>query len=157
MVLALAGVMAKPAWPETAAPGQAGSPAGAYCLDIVDKAADARVARQAVRLKELEASLESRIRELEQRRDEVRQWVEQQKKLLEAAEAGLVAIYARMEPEAAAGQIALLDSRLAVSVLHQLKPREASAILNVMKAERAAELVRLLIVAGRSEDRDKTP
>lgn len=150
-------VQAMPAWPETPTTGDGDSAAAVYCLNIADKAADARLARQTARLDELEAQVESRIAVLEQRRDEARQWVERQESLLKAAEASLVEIYAKMDPEAAAGQLALLDARLAASVLHQLKAREASAILNVMKTDRAADLVRMLASVRRSDDKDKSP
>ena len=133
------------------------NPAETYCLNITDQAADARLARQTRRLEELEAQVGERIALLEKRRDEAKQWVERQESLLKAAEASLVEIYAKMDPEAAAGQLATLDPRLAASVLHQLKPREASAILNVMKTDRAADLVRMLASVTRSAAKDVTP
>ena len=118
-----------------------------YCLNISDKAKDARVARQAAALKEMEAKLESKIRELEQRREQLQAWFEKQKGLQDAAERSLVDIYAAMDPEAAAGQLTRLDPRLASSVLHQLKPRLASGILNEMKPEEAAKLVKIIAAA----------
>ena len=118
-----------------------------YCLNISDKAKDARVARQAAALKEMEAKLESKIRELEQRREQLQAWFEKQKGLQDAAERSLVDIYAAMDPEAAAKQLARLDPRLASSVLHQLKPRLASGILNEMKPEEAAKLVKIIAAA----------
>lgn len=157
MALMLVVMQATPAWPEAPQTKDGESAAAVYCVNIADKAADARLARQTARLGELEAQVESRIAVLEQRRDEARQWVERQESLLKAAEASLVEIYARMDPEAAAGQLALLDTRLAASVLHQLKAREASAILNVMKTDRAADLVRMLASVRREKAKDTTP
>lgn len=118
-----------------------------YCLNISDKAKDARAARQAAALGEMEAELESKIKELEQRREELQTWFEKQKGLQDAAERSLVDIYAAMDPEAAAKQLARLDPRLASSVLHQLKPRLASGILNEMKPEEAAKLVKIIAAA----------
>lgn len=146
--------LAPPAWPEVTGQPDDASPAAVYCLNIADKAADARLARQMARLKEMEKQVEVRVVALEERRVQVQQWVERQEALLKAAESSLVEIYARMDPEAAAGQLASLDLRLSASILHQLKPREASAILNVMKTERAAELVRLLASVTRHTARD---
>jgi len=122
--------------------------ANSYCLNIADKAADARIAWQMKRLNELQAKVETRISELEQRQSEVKSWIDRQQALLESAEKGLVEIYSTMDPDAAADQLAALDIRIAASVLHQLKPREAGAILDVMRTDRAAELVRMLASAS---------
>lgn len=127
------------------------SPAASYCLNIADKAADARIAWQVKRLNELEAKVKARIAELETRRDEVKVWIDRQNSLLESAEKSLVEVYSKMDADAAASQLAALDMRIAASVLHQLKPREAGAILDVMKTDTAADLVRM--IASVSADR----
>ena len=126
-----------------------------YCLDISDKAADARMARQTEALKALEGKLEAKIAELETRSAEIRGWVEKQQQLQAAADAGLVEIYAAMDPEVAAKQMANLDTRLASSVLRQLKPRQASAILNEMKPEQAAVLVKVIATVAKRDEKSK--
>jgi flagellar motility protein MotE (MotC chaperone) len=115
-----------------------------YCLNIRDKAAEARGVWQAETLKSLEARLETKITELEARRLEVQGWVERQEAILKAANAGLVDIYAKMDPDAAAMQLSEVGRTTAVSILSQLSPRNASAIMNVMEPRRAAELVKAL-------------
>lgn len=124
-----------------------GSVIADYCLNIADKATDARIAWQTAQLNELMAQLDSRIALLDQRRAEVQKWVEQQQALLTAAETGLVEIYAKMDPEVAAAQLVTLDHHIASSLLRQLKPREASAILNEMRPEQAVPLVRMIAAA----------
>lgn len=141
----------------TAGAGPDLSPAARYCLNIADKAADARLALQTERLKQLEEKVTERIAVLEQRRDEVKAWVEKQEALLKAAEANLVEIYSKMDPEAAANQLASLDPGMAASVLHQLKPRDASGILDVMQTEKAALLVKILGAVSRDRDKDRKP
>ena len=118
-----------------------------YCLNISDKARETRVARQAAAMKQMETELAAKIKELELRRQELQTWFEKQKGLQNAAEKSLVDIYAAMDSEAAAKQLAKLDPRLASSVLHQLKPRLASGILNEMKPEEAAKLVKIIAAA----------
>ena len=122
-----------------------------YCLNIADKAKDARIARQMAALKEVEIRVEAKIEQLDRRRDELKSWVEKRRSLQDAAEKSLVDIYATMDAEAAAEQMTRLDSRLASSVLHQLKPRIASSILNEMQPDQAAILVKIIAAAGELE------
>jgi flagellar motility protein MotE (MotC chaperone) len=67
--------------------------------------------------------------------------------MLKAAAKELVDIYAKMDPEAAAKQLAELDTTTATSVIRQLSPRGASAILNVMEAKQAARLAKAIASA----------
>lgn len=122
-----------------------------YCLNIADKAADARIARQTATLKQLEARIQAKVTELQQHQKELEVWVEEQSQIRDAAETSLVEIYATMDPDSAAGQMNRLDPQLASSVLHKLKPRQASAILNVMKPDLAARLVKIIAAATRKE------
>jgi flagellar motility protein MotE (MotC chaperone) len=122
-----------------------------YCLNISDQAAEARMAIQTERLKSLESKIDAKVKELDARQIELREWVEKQRQLQGAAESGLIEIYSAMDPEAAAGQLAALDVHIASSVLRQLKPRVASGILDEMKPEQAAELVRIIAAATAKE------
>lgn len=126
-------------------------PVAEYCLNIADKATDARVAWQTESLEKLKAELEAKIAQLAARQTEVQGWVEKQQEILSAAEAGLVEIYAKMDPEVAAEQLATLDLRLASSLLRQLKPRAASTILNEMAPDRAALLVKSIAAALKTD------
>lgn len=129
-------------------------PVEEYCLNIADKAADARVAWQTETLRKIEAELDAKIAKLEARQAEVQAWVDKQQEILSAAESGLVEIYAKMDPEVAAEQLTTLDLRLASSLLRQLKPRIASAILNEMATGKAALLVKAIAASIKTPGKD---
>ena len=116
------------------------SPVEQYCANIADAAADARFAWQAETLADLEKELEARLAELEAKRAEYEDWLTRREEFLERAEEGLVAIYAKMRPDAAALQLASMGEQTAAAVLSKLNARTASAILNEMEPERAARL-----------------
>lgn len=115
-----------------------------YCANFADEARDVRFALQQKQLSEMEAKLERKIAELEDKRLEYLSWLARRDAELKAAEAGVVAIYAKMRPDAAAQQLALLDRDTAASILRQLKPRNASAILAEMPETPAAQLSEML-------------
>jgi flagellar motility protein MotE (MotC chaperone) len=142
---ALAAAPAKPK-PEPAAEQQlAPKPTKPdYCANFADEARDLRFALQQKQLKDLEAALNKKIAELEEKRLEYLSWIAARDAELKKAEAGLVAIYAKMRPDAAAQQLVLLDRETAASILRQLKARNASAILNEMEETPAAQLSALL-------------
>ena len=111
-----------------------------YCTAIADAAADAHFAWQAKRLAELQTEIEERIAALEAKRAEYEEWLQRREESLAKAEESVVAIYARMRPDAAAVQLARMDEETAAAVLSKLNSRLASAILNEMDPERAARL-----------------
>jgi len=117
-----------------------------YCTNIRDAAAEARIAHQMKQLGEMERHVEDRIAKLEAERSEFEEWLQRREQLLVQAEAKLVSVYAGMRPDAAAMQLAVLDSEMAASILSSLRPRIASAILNEMEPQRAADLV--LAISG---------
>lgn len=128
-----------------------------YCLAIADAAADARIAHQERQLKALEEEVEKKLTALDARRVELETWVEKYEAMLKTANAGLVGIYAKMDPETAARQLAEVSRTTAVSIIAQLTARNASAILNEMPPEAAAELVKALAapLAGKSTTESK--
>ena len=86
------------------------------------------------------------MKELEVKRAEYQQWLKQRDAMLRGATDNLLAIYSRMKPEAASAQLAAINEFTAAGVLMKLNPRVASAILNEMPADRAAQLA--MIMAG---------
>jgi flagellar motility protein MotE (MotC chaperone) len=74
--------------------------------------------------------------------------------MLKAAGKELVDIYAKMDPEAAALQLTQLDTGTATSVIRQLSPRGAGAILNVMEAKQAAKLAKAIANATLKNRKD---
>lgn len=139
------------------AESDAGDGVQQYCANIANIAADARIAWQMKRLGELEAQLKQKISELEAKEAESREWVAKREEFMKKAEDGVVAVYAKMEPEAAAAQLIVMEEATAAALLSKLNPRISSAILNEMDASKAARLTDLMSgVAGPIADRKKS-
>jgi len=79
---------------------------------------------------------------MEIKRQELQQLLEKHEALLRKADDKLVKVYARMKPDAAAGQLVGLDEEVAAALLFRLDPKNASAILNEMSASRGAALIK---------------
>lgn len=122
-----------------------------YCTAIRDAAHEARVAWQTAALLEIEARIETGLADLAAMRAEVEASLARREEHLRRAEEGIVAIYARMRPDAAAAQLAALDEQTASAVLSKLNPRQASAILNEMEPGRAAQLARTATETARDQ------
>ena len=119
-----------------------------YCANIVNTAADARIAWEMKRLDDLETALRQKISELAAKEAESREWIARREDFMKKAEDGVVAVYAKMEPEAAAAQLIVMDEATAAAVLSKLNPRVSSAILDEMDAGKAAKLTDLMSAAG---------
>ena len=122
-----------------------------YCANVAPVAAEARIAWETRRLNDLDAQIKQRIADLEKAEAETRDWVSKREAMLNSASDDVVAIYGKMDPEAAAAQIATMDEPIAVSILHKLKVGAASAILDQMEAARAARLTSLILAAAAPE------
>ena len=84
-----------------------------------------------------------RIAELEAKRAEYEQWLKLREDFLKKAEDNVVEIYSRMNPEAAAQQIASMADDTAAAVLAKLRVRNASTILNEMEPARGAHIANI--------------
>jgi flagellar motility protein MotE (MotC chaperone) len=118
-----------------------------YCVNISDKAADARFAWQAKTIGDLEKEIDKRIAELDAKRAEYQQWLAQRDEMLAKAEGHVVQIYAKLRPDAAALQLSALDDEIAAALLSKLSARNASAILAEMEPGRAAQLTKAIVRA----------
>ena len=92
--------------------------------------------------------MRQRIVDLEKAEAAARDWIAKRDTLMAAANDDLVAIFAKMQPEAAAQQLSAMDDRMAAAILSKLKPNAASAILDEMEAERASHLVGMFSTAN---------
>lgn len=119
---------------------RAQSDAHQFCVNNANLLGDARIAYQTARLGEIEAKVRERLAELEAKRAEYEAWLRRRDEAMRQAAAGVVAIYAKMRPEAAASQLAAMDDPVAAAILAKLAPRAAGAILDEMEAGRAARL-----------------
>ena len=127
-----------------------------YCSNVANFATDARIAWQTKRLGELEAQMKQRIAELEAKTADAKAWVDKRSDLMQKAEDGVVAIYAKMEPEAAAAQMAIMEEPTAAALLGKLEPKAASAILDEMEPGKAAKLTEILAANALTTDRKKS-
>lgn len=118
-----------------------------YCVNISDKAQDARFAWQAQTIGDLEKEIDKRIAELDAKRAEYQQWLAQRDEMLAKAEGHVVQIYAKLRPDAAALQLSALDDDIAAALLSKLSARTASAIMAEMEPGRAAQLTRAIVRA----------
>ena len=112
-----------------------------FCQNVATAAADARFALQTRRLNELEDGIAKRIAALESKEAEVKAVLDAHEVAKRQAETALIAIYAKMKPDAAAQQVAALDDGIAAAVLRGLNARQSSAILNEIPSGRAVKLV----------------
>jgi flagellar motility protein MotE (MotC chaperone) len=140
------------------APATGDSPAPSdaekFCANIVDAASDARFAWEAKTLKDLRAEIETATADLEKKRAELQESLTQYQEFQKLAEQGVVDIYAKMRPEAAAAQLAALDERTAAAVLIKLNARAASAILAEMDTPRAVSLTGLISTGGEAHSKN---
>ncbi|MBT1158788.1 MotE family protein [Aminobacter anthyllidis] len=123
-----------------------------FCSNIADAARDRRYQLQAEELKKLQAEVDKRIALLEERKTEYETWLKRREVFLARAEEGVVQIYARMKPDAAAERLAVMNVDLAAAILMKLDARKSSVILNEMESKAAAELTRIIASAARRED-----
>lgn len=137
--------------PKAAADKATDVEASRFCVNVAPSIAEARIAWETKRLAELDAQVKQRLTDLEKAEASVKEWVAKRDDALNAASDNLVAIYAKMQPETAAVQIAAMDDQMAAAILGKLKPGAAGAILNEMEAERASKLAAFLSGATGAE------
>jgi flagellar motility protein MotE (MotC chaperone) len=143
--------------PAEAKPAEMSPAVKAYCQNIEDAALEVRFMHQKRELVRLEGELEKRTSALEAKRAEYQRWLERREEFVNKAEGSLVALYAKIKPDAAAVQLAAIDEEAAAALLLKLKPKNASAILDQMETAKAARLVSVMIgAAKRPEKAEKT-
>jgi flagellar motility protein MotE (MotC chaperone) len=118
--------------------------ASRFCANAGPSIAEARIAWERKQLAELDAQVKQRLADLEKAEASVQEWVAKRDAMLKSASDDLVAIYAKMQPETAATQIAAMDDQMAAAILGKLKAGTAGAILNEMEADRASKLAVVL-------------
>ena len=123
-----------------------------FCTNIADAARDRRYSLQRMELETLQSDIEGRIAALESKRAEYEEWLKRRDDFIEQAQGGLVDIYGRMRPDAAAERLAELRADLAAAILMKLDSRQASVILNEMDPKVAATLTAVIASAARTED-----
>jgi flagellar motility protein MotE (MotC chaperone) len=115
-----------------------------YCAALAPSAREARAAYQLRRLAELVQDVRDEAAKLEVKEAAARDWVTKREAMMKSATDDVVAIYAKMAPDAAATQLAAMDEPMAAALLAKLKPQTAGAILGEMQADKAAKLSSLI-------------
>ena len=115
-----------------------------YCGSLAPDASEARAAYQLRRLADLQAQVREELEKLEAKAMAAREWVTKRDEMMKAATDDVVAIYGKMDAEAAAPKLAAMDDMMAAAVLAKLAPRAASAILSEMDSDKAAKLSTLI-------------
>jgi flagellar motility protein MotE (MotC chaperone) len=118
--------------------------ASRFCANAAPSIAEARIAWETKQLSDLDGQVKQRLADLAKAEVSIKEWVARKDAALKSASDDLVAIYAKMTPEAAATQIAAMDDQMAAAILGKLKAGAAGAILNEMEAERASKLAVIL-------------
>ncbi|WP_208976199.1 MotE family protein [Polycladidibacter stylochi] len=111
-----------------------------YCKTTAESATDARIEWQMRALFDVEKRMHDKMTALDAKIAELKKWVTKRDEILKRSEGHVVQIYAQMRADAAAAQLGTLDDNTAVSILLQMKPRQAGAILAEMPSDRAAFL-----------------
>lgn len=132
------------------------APVTDYCTNFADKAAEARASWQAANLKKMQDDVTAKLAELDAKQAELQSWIDKRNAILKEAGKELVEIYAKMDPEAAALQLAKLDTVTAAAVLRQLSPRAASTILAAIEPQRAAVLAKAIASATMEQPASRT-
>ncbi|HET7412683.1 MAG TPA: MotE family protein [Pararhizobium sp.] len=128
-----------------------------YCTNIADAARDRRYLMQKKEIAALQTGIDKRMKELDQRQAEYEDWLTRRNDFLKAAKDGLVEIYTKMDSDAAARQLELMDPSIAAAIVMKLTPDKASGILNEMKAEKAATLAGIIAAAGNPNTSSRNP
>jgi flagellar motility protein MotE (MotC chaperone) len=115
-----------------------------YCAALAPSAAEARAAYQLRRLSDLAQQVRDEVEKLEAKETAAQEWVTKRETMMKSATEDVIAIYAKMAPDAAATQLSAMDEGMAAAVLAKLKPKTASAILAEMEADKAAKLSTLI-------------
>lgn len=111
-----------------------------YCSNIAPVAAEARAAWLRKIITEHERELELRIKELEAKTAEHKEWLTKREEFAKKVGNGLVQLVSRMKPEAAAQQIALMDEETAAALIVKLDAKTAGLLLSEVPAQKAARL-----------------
>ncbi len=119
-----------------------------FCTNIADPARDQRYLLQKQVLEKLRADVDSRIAEMNKRKEEYQDWLKRRDDFLKQAEAGLTDIYKKMKPDAAASQLQEVQIEVAAAVIMRLNPTQSSLILNEMDPKKAAVIANIIASAS---------
>lgn len=123
-----------------------------FCGNIADAARDKRYLIQRQELEKLQAQVDERIDMLKVHRDDYKEWLDKRNDFLATAEAGLVEIFKKMKPDAAAAQLEIIDKNIAAAIIMKLNPSLSSRIFNEMDSKIAARLATIIATVVKDEE-----
>jgi flagellar motility protein MotE (MotC chaperone) len=126
-----------------------------YCVNISDKAKEARYARIRTELEQTGREIDEKLGKLDAKLAEIRDYVDRREKFLENARGALIEIFGTMRADAAAAQLSELDAISASAILMKLPAERASTIMNEMSPKQAAEIAQMLIAASKGPKPDE--
>lgn len=115
-------------------------------LDIIEKRKQETEARinllktRENQLAEMEKTIESKLKGLEEERRYIVQTIQKEKEIKEERLNRLLSLYEKMEPKKAAPVFEEIDKDLAAALFKKLKQKQVTAILEKMTPEKAVEL-----------------
>jgi flagellar motility protein MotE (MotC chaperone) len=115
-----------------------------YCAAFVSEAEKARESRQKVELDDLNATLDKKLAEINEKTALLEKWVSQREAIMAEATTSVLKIYETMDPTVAAQEIAKLDLVGASAIIRKMKPAKASDILKEMPPATAARIVAVI-------------
>lgn len=151
IAVAALGLLAPGALAQQAPPPTMEDEVRAFCGNIADAARDQRYLIQKRELEELQAGVDERIRRLDERSQQYRDWLKKREEFMRVADGALIDIYKKMRPDAAAQQLELVQPEVAAAIVMKLSPRLSSQILNEMDSKIAASLTGIIASAAAAD------
>ncbi len=145
IVIAMAGLFyAGNVLAESSGTPEVDRPVDDFCSSFVDAAAEVRAANQKKQLDGIKSEIEVKLQELTAKTEALKVLIAERDAARAKVSDSLLKIYATVESEAAAAQLAKLDPNTAAELLIRLNPKKSGEILTIMEPGKAAKLVALM-------------
>ena len=105
-------------------------------------------------LKELEQSIDSKLKDLDHERQFFIRTIQQEKKIQKDRLARLVDLYEKMEPKKAAPVFETMDKDLVVSLFNTMKKKQVTRIIELMEPKKSVELTEYFGRIGSAKEYD---
>lgn len=139
--------------PATASEKKPAGDVETFCKAVSDVVREREFERRKQELEALKAEINERIGKLEALKSEVTTWQQRRDDFAAKAREGLVGIYLKMKPDAAAAQLSELDGGLAAAILMKMAAGKAGLILSEMPADKAALIAGIMAAAADTDKR----
>jgi flagellar motility protein MotE (MotC chaperone) len=124
------------------------SPAEQYCSSVLDAASAAQLAQQKAELEKAQQEVQNKVALLTAKTRELKHWMKKREDFSAQVTDALVQIYAKMDPDAAAAQLAAMNEFVAAAIMSKVPVKAASLIMAEMEAPKAARLSAVLASAA---------